>query len=42
MRLTTFTRPGKYNASLTVTNAGGMDTENRYEYIVVSGDQKAD
>lgn len=37
----TFTRPGKYNVSLTVTNAGGTDTENRSEYIVVSGDQKA-
>jgi beta propeller repeat protein/parallel beta-helix repeat protein len=36
----TFTRPGKYNVSLTVANADGIDTETRSEYIIVSTDEK--
>ncbi|MDY9926706.1 NosD domain-containing protein [Methanosarcina sp.] len=36
----TFTRSGKYNVSLTVANADGIDTETKSEYIIVSTDEK--
>jgi len=32
-----YTTPGKYTVSLTVTNAGGSDTKTRTEYITVKG-----
>jgi PKD repeat protein len=33
----TYTTPGKYTVSLTVTNAGGSNTKTRTEYITVKG-----